>query len=461
VTLDIPQPLREALRVSEQQHVLAFWDRLNATSRAELIAQLQSLDFEQLRSLFAKRNQASALPANDRIEPIEFIPLDSPQNSHAQKLGEEALRAGQVAALVVAGGQGSRLGFEHPKGMYPVGPVSRKSLFQIHAEKILALSRRYGKPLAFLLMTSPATHAETVQFFDTHKNFGLAAEQIHYFSQGTMPALDLTTGKLLLEEPGRLFLSPDGHGGTLTALASSGLLARLQAQGVRSVFYFQVDNPMVNIAEPLFLGHHLAARAEVSSKVVAKAHAGEKVGVLAKINGRCGIVEYSDLPASMASEVDATGRLRMWAGNPAIHIFDVAFLDKMTREPEYLAFHIAKKKVPCIDANGAKVEPTTENALKFERFIFDVLPAADRYTIVEALRSEEFAPLKNAEGADSPATVDRALTDQALRWLTLAKGSAKEGVKLEVSPLFALDAQEFLTKVAPNTTITENHYFGG
>jgi UDP-N-acetylglucosamine/UDP-N-acetylgalactosamine diphosphorylase len=194
----------------------------------------------------------------------------------------------------------------------------------------------------------------------------------------------------------------------------------------------------------------------VSSKIVAKRGPKEKVGVFARVDGRCAIVEYSDLPEELAVATDATGKLKLWAGNPAIHLFDVAFLDRMTSDPDLLPFHIAKKKVPCIDATGQPIEPKTENALKFERFIFDTLPAADRWTIVETTRATEFAPLKNADGEDSPATVEAALVALAQDWLTQA-GATVQG-KVEISPLFALDAEELSRKVPRGTRIDGPRY---
>jgi UDP-N-acetylglucosamine/UDP-N-acetylgalactosamine diphosphorylase len=454
--MSVPAELRERLHRHEQQHVLAFWDRLDDEQRRGLLSQLQALDLEQLRRLHAQRGQTHAAPSADRIMPVPVIPHDAPDRDARRRQGEELLRQGQVAVLLVAGGQGSRLGFEHPKGMYAVGPVSKCSLFQIHSEKVLAMGRRYGKPLPFLIMTSPATHDETVTYFEEKRFFGLDRERVSFFCQGTMPSLDLATGRLLMESPGSLFLSPDGHGGTLTALATSGLLAKLKASGIKNVFYFQVDNPLVKIADPTFLGHHAAARAEVSSKVVAKRGPKEKVGVFARVDGRCAIVEYSDLPEELATATDESGRLKLWAGNPAIHLFDVAFLDKMTRDPEALPFHIAKKKVPHIDDAGRPVEPKAENALKFERFIFDTLPAADRWAIVETTRESEFAPLKNAEGEDSPATVEAALLSQAKEWITRAGGEARG--KVEISPLYALDAEELASKLPAGTRIEGPKY---
>jgi UDP-N-acetylglucosamine/UDP-N-acetylgalactosamine diphosphorylase len=303
-------------------------------------------------------------------------------------------------------------------------------------------------------MTSPATHDDTVEFFDEHRLFGLNEADVFFFQQGTMPALDLATGRVLLEAPGKLFLSPNGHGGTLTALAGAGLLSELERRGVRHVFYFQVDNPLVKIADPAFLGRHAAAGAEVSSKVVFKEKPDEKVGVLAVVSGRCGIVEYSDLPAAMAAEREPDGTLRYRAGNTAIHVFDVPFLRKVTARTGGLAYHVARKKVPHYDTlTHQTVTPTTENALKFELFVFDALPLADRWLVVETHRSEEFAPLKNATGADSPDEVRRAMSRLHAGWLEAA-GVNAGGHAVEVSPLFALDAAECAKRLSPGFAVS-------
>lgn len=397
-----------------------------------------------LAGLFARKDEAQQLPPDDAVLPP---PVEKP-DPLKRGIGEAALSRGEVAVLLVAGGQGSRLGFDRAKGIFPVGPVSGKSLFQLHAEKVLALSRRYGKPVPFLIMTSHATHDETVAFFAENGDFGLAPGQVSYFQQGTMPALCLETGEVLMEEPGVPFLSPDGHGGTLTALASSGLLARIKGQGIRHVFYLQVDNPLVNVPDPVFLGHHIAANSEVSSKVIAKRDAAERAGVFAVVDGRCTIIEYSDLPRHMAEATDAAGKLRLWAGSPAIHIFDVGFLERMTGDAEGLPLHVARKKVPHV----GDPDPKKENALKFERFIFDVLPKVDRWVLLEAAREDEFAPVKNAEGNDSPATARAAIGAQARRWLVSA-GARPEG-DVEISPLVALEARDLPGKVSPGQRVS-------
>jgi UDP-N-acetylglucosamine/UDP-N-acetylgalactosamine diphosphorylase len=448
----VPEEIVQQLRKTGQEHVLAFWDRLSETERQELVDQLRNINFDHLRELYRQRDWAVSLPSVDKIQPVPVVQL-SDDSCSARQAGEIALRRGEIAVLVVAGGQGSRLGFDHAKGMFPISPVKNKSLFQIHAEKVLALSRRYGRPIPFLVMTSPATHGETERFFLEHGCFGLNPEDVALFCQGTLPALDMASGKLLLEKPGRIFASPNGHGGVLTALADSGLLGRLRRQNIQHIFYFQVDNPLVHVSDPVFLGHHLAASAQVSSKVVRKEGPADKLGNVVLIDGSCCIIEYSDLPESLGRQTDENGQLRIWAGSPAIHLFHLDFLAEITQAPGRIPYHVARKKVPYIDEKGNKIEPQRENALKFEMFIFDVLPMAERWTVVETTRSEEFVPLKNATGPDSPGVIRQAMSNKAGRWLEKARVQVPKDtdgnvtVPLEISPLFALDPEELATKV--------------
>jgi UDP-N-acetylglucosamine/UDP-N-acetylgalactosamine diphosphorylase len=449
----VPPALLHRLHAHGQAHALAGWDDLPAAQRAELVNQLAGIDFTEIEALYKRKDEPhTVLPPRERIAPVPLLPAEASAEEVAR--GEAALRGGEVAALVVAGGQGTRLGSDRPKGMYPVGPVSGATLFRVHAEKVLALSRRYGRPVPLLVMTSPATHAETEAYFRAEGFFGLAEADVFFFQQGTMPAVELATGKLLLERPGRLFQSPNGHGGTLTALAETGLLADLKARGVRHVFYFQVDNPLVKVCDPGFVGRHALAGAEVSSKVVVKEQPGEKVGILAAIDGRCGIIEYSDLPADMAAEREPDGRLRFRAGSPAIHLFSVPFLERVTARGTGLAFHLARKKVPYYDvATGKQVEPDKENALKFELFVFDALPMADRWLAVETPRAEEFAPLKNATGPDSPETVRAAISALHAGWLAQC-GVETGGFPVEVCPLLALDAAELRARLPRGLMVT-------
>jgi UDP-N-acetylglucosamine/UDP-N-acetylgalactosamine diphosphorylase len=432
------------------------WDALTHVEREALEQRVQSIDFDQVSELFEKSRIPHEAPAVNRLSPA---PVESP-HADAAALGRAALSHGEAAVVLVAGGQGTRFRHDQPKGMFEIGPVSGKTLFQIHAEKVLATSRRYGGRLPLLIMTSPATDAETRTYFAERKYFGLPHEDVIFFCQGVMPVVDAVTGKLLLDGPGKMALSPNGHGGTLAALRDHGLFDELAHRGIRHIFYFQVDNPLVKIADPAFLGQHIAARSEVSSKVVPKTQPSERVGVFVLLDGKCSMIEYSDLPESLANLRDEAGRLLFRAANPAIHIFDVAFLKHLAEHGTALPFHIARKLVPYWDGTQIVKPPTNVlNALKFEKFIFDTLPFAERWLLVHTNAREEFAPLKNTTGSDSPETVQPAMSALACRWLEQAGISVPPNCPQEISPLLALDAEELASRVARGTAVHGPKYW--
>ena len=403
---------------------------------------ISGLDPALLASLFRGENLAPA-PDLSALEPPPVAPAGN--DPAARAAGEAALRAGAIAIVLVAGGQGSRLGSDLPKGCFPVGPVTGATLYQIHAEKIVALGRKYGRAPVLLIMTSGATDEPTRAFFAEHGHFGLDPAQVWYFRQGEMPALDRDTGRVLLEAPGKLFTAPDGHGGCLAALSRQGWLDKLAARGVGHLFYFQVDNPLVHIADPVFIGRHLLAGSQATSKVIFRRDAAEKLGVFARSRGRCAIVEYSDLPQAMGMAKAADGSLVYGAGNPAIHLFSVPFLARAAAGDSLMPYHAAIKKVPFWTEETGPVKPTTENAIKFEKFMFDVLPHAEPWLLVATPRDDEFAPLKNAEGADSPAEVRSAQSRLAARWLARAgvpvpaDEHGNPPAPIEISPLAALE----------------------
>ena len=383
--------------------------------------------------------------------------------------GEAALRAGRVAAFTVAGGQGTRLGYDGPKGTFRVTPLKQKPLFQVFAEKILAAGKRYGRPLHWFIMTSHANHEATESFFKENKFFGLEASRVHFFRQGRMPAVDFN-GKILLETPGTIAMSPDGHGGSLRALDRSGALDLMKREGIDTLSYFQVDNPLIRVIDPTFIGFHLLNGSEMSSKMVPKAYAEEKVGHFCTQNGKNVVVEYSDLPASYQKEVDATtGKLRYIAGSVAIHIFDAAFIRRMAAGGEGVAlpFHRADKKIPTVDAAGKAVKPEKANGVKFEMFVFDALPFAKNPVIIEAKRADDFSPVKNAEGLDSPKTCRDDQLRQFARWLKASGATVNTDatglpdVAVEVSPLFGYDEDSFAdrwNKLGTKPTITDGLY---
>ena len=451
-----------------QDHLVRWWDDLDREARDRLAAEIAAIDFEALDALFRDLVAQEAAPSPDRVEPVEVgrLPRTDAERvarRHVAAIGEAALAAGEVAVVVVAGGSGTRLGFDGPKGTYPIAPVSAASLFQIHAEKVLALSRRHGKTIPFYVMTSPENHETTSRFFAEHDNFGLS--HVRFFVQGQMPAVDLATGKVLLAAKDRVALSPDGHGGTLYALAAPGpdggpsCLDEMRERGVRTLFYFQVDNPMVRIADPAFLGIHRQGGAEMSFKVIEKLAPDEKLGVVVLVDGRPQVIEYSDLPAELAELREAEGGLKLWAGSIAIHVLEAAFVERLVKGDVKLPFHRAIKKVPFVGPDGEIVKPAAPNAVKFERFIFDALPLAGRHALVECDRTVEFEPLKNATGPDSPATVRQRMSDQFAGWLEAAgakverrdDGSVPFGI--EISPLYALDSAELKGKLPPGMVV--------
>lgn len=470
-----PDPiLVDRLKQHGQNHLLKWWGELNEEEQGLLAAEIRSIDFERLDRLIADLvvSDRVTVPPADRVQPIDVIRLPQTDGERVVRrraggMGADALAAGEVGVILVAGGSGTRLGYEGPKGTFPIGPVSSASLFQIHAEKIAALGARYGRPIPLYIMTSPENHEATIAFFESHDRFGL--EHIRFFTQGQMPAVDRATGKVLLASRDRIALSPDGHGGTLAALAAPGphgtpsCLDEMRERGVRTLFYFQVDNPLVRIAEPSFIGLHREADAEVSFKVVERTSPEEKLGVVVTVDGRPQVIEYSDLPAELAGRRLPEGPLELWAGSIAVHILERSFIERLVGEHS-LPFHRALKKVAFVDESGNNVKPAEPNAVKFEQFIFDVLPMAERWAMVETDRAGEFEPLKNAIGPDSPATVHQRMSDQFGNWLEQAgaviprrpDGSVPFGI--EISPLFALDANDLKSRIEPGLVIERPIY---
>lgn len=258
-----------------------------------------------------------------------------------------------------------------------------------------------------------------------------------------------------------MFLSPDGHGGMLAALESSGCLDQVHHRGIKYLFYGQIDNPLVQLCDPATIGYHILGKSEMTTQVVRKNDPLQRVGNVASIDDKMNIIEYSDLPDDIAAETGDDGTLRLWAGNIAVHVFDVAFLDRMASQSDSLPFHIARKKVAFVDSNGNKVDPENANAIKFEKFIFDLLPHAENAIVVEINPADGFAAVKNAAGekTETAATSKKAISDQHRRWLAKCGVKVGDGVAVEINPKFALDADELAGKVDSATTIEAQKYF--
>lgn len=457
--------IKALLEQHNQQHLLQLSDQLSTGELETLIEQIRGIDF----SLLTVRNDAQATTdspdersrAERAAAPGDVVrqpqsEADQAQRRDAAVVGEQLLEQGKVAVITVAGGQGSRLGFDHPKGMFPIGPASERTLFQVFAEQILARRRRHKASIDWYLMTSAATHDETVSFFQQQDFFGLGDDTVFFFQQASLPAIDATTGRILMDDPGQLCLSPDGHGGMVTALQSSGCLKRLQERDVEHLFYHQVDNPTVIMCDPVLLGLHAQRESQLTTNVVCKTEPTERMGVLVAIDDRTEIIEYSELTPEQAAASDDSGQWIFWAGNTAIHVFRTDFLKYLTEDGVRLPLHQASKKVPHMDSSGQRIDPAEPNAIKFERFIFDALPIAERTLIVEGNRQQEFNPVKNADGNDSPATSRAALSRIGREWLQDAGQTIGEGAVVEISPLIALNAEELSERLTQGEVSVED-----
>jgi UDP-N-acetylglucosamine/UDP-N-acetylgalactosamine diphosphorylase len=437
---------KQQLDVNGQGHVLRFWEQLDEAGRQALLAQVATLDFDgltRMRDMLAAGEESAG--GDDDLAPAPVVRLEELIGLDAAKVlttaGEAALAAGHVGCLLVAGGQGSRLGFNGPKGAYEVGPLTDATLFQIHARKILALERKHGAEIPFYIMTSEVNDEATRAFFELHDYFGLDCSRVKFFTQGMWPALT-PEGLIVLDAPGHIFMSPDGHGGTLTALESKGMLADMRERGVDTVFFFQVDNPLVEICDPRFIGLHLERSAEMSVKVCAKRDPDEGLGVVVREGGTDRIVEYTELTHEQKHERQSDGELHFRYGSVAIHLFSRTFLEREVAAG--LPLHLAHKKVPMCNEKGKVVKPHKPNAIKFEKFVFDVLPDATSAVHVEFSREEEFSPVKNAKGSDSPNSCKLDMVRKYARWMDqvgYAVPRDRDGdptIQLEIDPCFAL-----------------------
>jgi len=471
---DRERPARDiiqAFRAAGQGHVFRWWDEIGEGGRAKLLDQLRVVDLDQIASLGdAVKSGRLAQKPRGKPElpaciPLPRTPDEERKRAAARKAGEELLRAGKVAVLTVAGGQGTRLGFEAPKGTYPIGPVSGRTMFHIHAERILATRRRCGSAMPWYIMTSDATHAATRDYFEKESWFGLPPDDVRLFRQRMMPVLDRDF-RLVLTARDEMLLSPNGHGGTLLALLETGMLDDMEARGVEEISYFQVDNVLVPSADPAFLGFHHLASAQMSSKAVRKREPEEPIGAFVKIGGRLAVVEYSDLSREQKRQKEASGKLLYGLGSPAIHAIRVDFVRQETAGGFKLPFHLAEKRSPYLDEAGRLVQPEGKNVYKFETFIFDALRDAKRSVILEVRREEEFSPVKNATGKDSPETCRRDMCALYAGWLAGAgvevprEDSGRPAYPIEISPLYALDAAELASRVPTDLNIDGPLYLG-
>jgi UDP-N-acetylglucosamine/UDP-N-acetylgalactosamine diphosphorylase len=473
--------LLNILKPFGQEHLLTFWDVISPSERQHLAVQIESIDFSQLAVLYANRNHPTRTLelANKSADPYgyKFSTVNNSSHCFAPKpiTHQEAINAGNAAlagnrlhnqqskigVILIAGGQGTRLGFQHPKGLFPIGVVAGTLLIQIHFEKIVAISRRIGCNIPLAIMTSPVTHAEIADVLEKNNYFGLDKKDVIIFCQGTMPTLNESDGKILLAAQHSISLNPDGHGGMLAAMTCKvtdknlSVIEFFKNHGVEYLYYNQIDNPLAQTCSPEFLGYHILSNSEFTTQVIRKKDPTEKCGNVVRIDNALYMIEYIELPEEVARRTNPDGALHIWAGNTAIHAFNLDFIERMSKLSDVLPFHTAKKKAAFVDLNnGSIIKPTVPNAVKFERFIFDLLPLAANAIVVEVDEANHYAPLKNESGAatHSPEHVQSQMLTQHTSWLQAAGAIVMPNTLIEISPLFA-DSKEALIKKIKSGTI--------
>ncbi len=386
---------------AKQAHLYAHRDNLPVEKRSLFEQQIKMVDFNKIDRLY---DQLVATDQTNRsvadLTPI-MPAVPTPQEAaQYQAIGQRALREGKVAALLLAGGQGSRLGHDGPKGTFDIGVAGGRSLFELHANYLKRQAEQTGYYIDWLIMTSAINHTATVNFFEKNAYFGYPAEKITFFEQGMIEAVDFA-GKIIIEDKLKISRSPDGNGGCFKALKEYGLVDKLLAKGYQWLFVFNVDNAIVNIADPLFIGFTIQSGLPCAAKVVEKTDANEKVGVPCLIDGKPTIVEYSELTAEQARQRTTDGRLWLRGANIGNYCLDLKQLQRYLSQP--LQYHLATKKIAYFDGKTS-LKPTEPNGYKFELFIFDIFPAFSGMAVLQVDRAAEFAPVKNAIGADSPQT---------------------------------------------------------
>ncbi len=425
----------------------------------DLLADLRSIDYGNMARSFSRATAESnnnTKPVSDRMVPIDASFCQSINDCGEAKVEEytrttlNAIGNSEVGLLCLAGGQGTRLGSPNPKGLFDIGLKSGKSLYQIQVERALRLARMAedvtGKKCAvpIFIMTSEHTKAPTEAFFKTHNYFGMNPGDLVLFEQRMIPCLD-KEGKIIVGSRNKVARAPDGNGGLYWALKHEGILDELERRGVKYLHVYCVDNVLVKVADPIFMGYCISQGAESGNKVVEKAFPGEAVGVTCKVDGRVQVVEYSEIGKEVSERRDANGKLTFRAANICNHFFTTGFLRRVCTEHEdELPHHIAHKKVPYFDAvKSETVTPTASNGIKLEKFVFDVFQFANSFVVWECRREEEFSPLKNADGPgknDTPTTAREALYSLHKTYVERAGGqvAADDGgdvVVCEISPL--------------------------
>ena len=391
---------QEAYRKLEQcgqLHVLKYYDTLTEEEKQALLKQIGATDFSVLQT---REKEADGEPARGKITPLSAMELDEIESHREEykQIGLEAIRAGKVGAVLLAGGMGTRLGSDAPKGMYDIGLTKPMYIFERLIQNTMDVVKESGAYVPFFVMTSDKNHDVTVKFFDEHDYFGYPKNYITFFKQEMAPASDYD-GKVFMEEKGKISTSPNGNGGWFVSMERCGVNDIVRSRGIEWLNVFSVDNVLQRIADPVFVGAVIAKDCAVGSKVVRKANPDEKVGVMCLEDGRPSIIEYYELTDELKSAQDEKGQPAYNFGVILNYLFREKDLEKIM--DKNLPLHVVEKKIPCLDAEGNKVSPESPNGYKYEQLVLDMIHELDSCLPFEVVREKEFAPIKNKTGVDS------------------------------------------------------------
>ena len=401
---------KEKLEKYSQEHLLNYYEKIDDENKAKLLDQILTIDFAQVRNLY-EQTQKEVDFSNDTIEPINYIDKSKLTKEEIEKYnqtGEEIIRKGKYAVITMAGGQGTRLGHNGPKGTFDIGLDSHKSIFEILLDTLKYASEKYGSTIQWYIMTSRENNDQTENFFKENNYFGYDKNAITFFKQGELPMCD-EQGKIIIGEDGLIKEAADGHGGIFESLRRNGIIYDMESKGIEWACIGPVDNVLANMVDATFLGATISNGAIAGGKSVVKAGPKEKVGVFCKRNGKPGVVEYTEISQEMAERLNDDGELVFAESHINCNLFSVEAIKEVSTKK--LPYHSAHKKAKYINSDGQLVVPESPNAFKFESFIFDAFDMLENMTIFRVLREEEFAPVKNAEGNDSPETARKLYKD--------------------------------------------------
>jgi len=394
---------QELLKKYHQEQLLNNYEKLDINNQNKLLDEILTIDFNQMSKLYENTKKPVSF-SEVKLEPISYVEKDKMSEDERQryeKIGEALIKQGKYAVVTMAGGQGTRLGHSGPKGTYDLGLDSHKSIFEILCDTLKETYAKYGEYVPWYIMTSEENNEDTVKFFEKNNYFGYDKGKIKFFMQGQLPVIN-EQGKILLNKNGSINKAADGHGGIFVAMRKNAIIYDMKTRGIEWAFIGGVDNVLVKMVDPVLVGLAKEKGVLAAGKSVVKACPEERVGVFCKKNGKPSVIEYTEISKELSEAVDKNGELVYGESHILCNLFNIEAIDEISKDK--LPYHCAHKKISYMNESGEVVNPKEPNAYKFEAFLFDAFESLDDMAIMRVKREEEFAPVKNSEGVDSPET---------------------------------------------------------